>query len=143
MSFFEERCKTHIFSIGCRSPPSNLDFQKIQIGGNGLWLITKRNKNGNGGSGKKPRKRSCGAWVSMKIPLNSSAHTTGLSSIQTGGTAVSVHKLPVFADIIKIILIIASIRVLLAVYIAIHTNLKIIYFSSSLRPSSLHITCYP
>lgn len=27
--------------------------------------------------------------------------------------------------------------------ITIHTNLEIIYFSSSLRPSSLHITCYP
>ena len=37
------------------------------------------------------------------------------------GTAVSVHKLPVFAGIIKIIFIIASIRMLLAVYIAIHT----------------------
>ena len=40
-------------------------------------------------------------------------------------TAVSVHKLPVFAGIIKIIFIIASIRMLLAIYIAIHTAVLI------------------
>ncbi|NJI63862.1 hypothetical protein GSQ43_00030 [Clostridioides difficile] len=34
LSFFAEHCNTHIFSVGCRSPPANLDFQKIQIGGN-------------------------------------------------------------------------------------------------------------
>ena len=35
LSSFAEHCNTHIFSVGCRSPPANLDFQKIQIGGNG------------------------------------------------------------------------------------------------------------
>lgn len=28
MSFFAERCKTQIYSVGCRSPPANLDFFK-------------------------------------------------------------------------------------------------------------------
>ena len=44
--------------VGCRSPPFNLDFQKIQIGGKTVWLTTKPKKKRNGGSGKKPKKSS-------------------------------------------------------------------------------------
>jgi hypothetical protein len=47
-----------ISGVGCRSPPFNLDFQKIQIGGKTVWLTTKPEKKRNGGSGKKPKKNS-------------------------------------------------------------------------------------
>jgi hypothetical protein len=34
LSFFAEIRRKAVSGIGCRSPPANLDFQKIQIGGN-------------------------------------------------------------------------------------------------------------
>ena len=44
-----------ISGVGCRSPPFNLDFSKIQIGGKTVWLTIKPKKKRNGGSGKKPK----------------------------------------------------------------------------------------
>ena len=31
LSFFVRTCRRAVFNVGCRSPPVNLDFQKIQI----------------------------------------------------------------------------------------------------------------
>ncbi|OUN25144.1 hypothetical protein B5G33_18520 [Blautia sp. An81] len=61
MSFFVRTRHKEFFSVGCRSPPTNLDFsKKFRLEGT-IWLITKPKKKRNGGSGKKPKKINCGA----------------------------------------------------------------------------------
>ena len=74
-----------VSGVGCRSPPANLDFSK-----NSDWRKQKchsimAEKKRNGGSGKKPRKSSYGAWVSVRIPLKNSIPTIGRSLTLTDG----------------------------------------------------------
>jgi len=60
LSFFVETLDKFSLRVGCRSPPINLDFKKIQIDWRKtIWHTTKPEKKRNGVYGNKPKKRNC------------------------------------------------------------------------------------
>lgn len=85
LSFFAGIWHKPVSAVGCRSPPCQSGFfKKFRLEETGMSFNYGREEK-NGDSGKKPRKSSYGAWVSMRIPSNNSIPTIGRSLIPTGG----------------------------------------------------------
>ena len=51
LSIFVKAQDKPVSCVGCRSPPVNLNFYKIQIGGKKKWHTTMERQSADGGSG--------------------------------------------------------------------------------------------
>ena len=85
LSFFAGIWDKPVSSVGCRSPPANLDFSKNSDWRKLEWHITTDGKNANGVSGKKPRKEFYGNAVLTRIPSRRSVSMTGRILMQPDG----------------------------------------------------------